>query len=174
MNGVKTSMKHETLFSGDGGGIDGLGAYRYTLWRDARDLMTKRPNDYLMIIGLNPSTATDTVNDNTIRSDIRVTRRLSFGWLLKTNLFALRETLPEQMKQHVAPIGARNDSILLEYAAGAALIICAWGKHGSHLGRAVAVSKLLAPFKLHCLRKNLDGSPEHTLYLPALEPEPWP
>src|SRR5437870_4548934 len=114
-----SGMKHETLFSNDGGGIDGLGTYRYTLWRDVRELMTKRPDDYLMIIGLNPSTATALEDDNTIRSCIRVTRRLGFGWLLMTNLFALRETLPEEMKQHAAPIGVDNDAILLEYAASA-------------------------------------------------------
>jgi len=171
----KQQIKHETIFSDDGGGIDGLGAYRYTLWRDVRDLMTQaRADDYLMIIGLNPSTATETEDDNTNRSCIRVTRRFGFAWLLMTNLFALRETSPEQMKQHAAPIGADNNGILLEYAAGAGLILCAWGCHGSHLNRADSVARLLAPYKLQCLRKNRDGSPKHPLYLPALDPKPWP
>ncbi len=35
-------MKHETKFSNDGG-TDGLGVYRYTLWRDVRDRTTSRP-----------------------------------------------------------------------------------------------------------------------------------
>jgi hypothetical protein len=165
-------MKHETIFSNDGGGTDGLGAYRYTLWRDVRDLRTSRPEEYLMIIGLNPSTTTAIEDDNTILTCIRVTRRLGFGWLLMANLFALRETLPENMKQHPAPIGPDNDRILLEYATGAGLILCAWGCDGSHLNRASAIAKLLAGYKLHCLRKNRDGSPGHPLYLPALTPEP--
>jgi|SRR6202035_4315503 len=123
-------MKHETLFSNDGGGIDGLGMYRYTLWRDVRGPMISRPEEYLMIIGLNPSTATATEDDNTIHSCIRVTRRLGFGWLLMTNLFAFRETDPKIMKKHPVPIGPDNDRILLMYAADAGLILCAWGRRG--------------------------------------------
>jgi hypothetical protein len=167
-------MRHDTLFSCDSGGADGLGTYRYTLWRDVRDLMTRWPDQYLMIIGLNPSTATGTEDDNTIRSCIRVTRRLSFGWLLMTNLFALRETQPEIMKRHPAPVGPDNDKILVRYAAQAGFIICAWGKHGSHQDRARDVQSLLGSHPLHCLRKNKDGSPEHPLYLPKLSPIIWP
>jgi hypothetical protein len=167
-------MKHETLFSNDGGGIDGLGTYRYTLWRDLRSQTVSLPDEYLMIIGLNPSTATATRDDQTIRSCVRATRKLDFGWLLMTNLFALRERQVSVMKQHTAPVGPHNDRMLLEYASGAGLILCAWGCDGSHLNRGNEVKKLLAGHKLHCLRKNLDGSPTHLLYLSAGELEAWP
>jgi hypothetical protein len=174
LTAFKSGMKYEALFSNDGGGNDGLGTYRYTLWRDLRNLTASFPDEYLMIIGLNPSTATATKDDNTIRSCIRAARRLGFGWLLMVNLFALRETLPPIMKQHAAPIGENNDRILLEYACGAGLILCAWGRDGSHRNRGNEVKKLLIGQELHCLRKNADGSPAHLLYLPVLEPQAWP
>jgi hypothetical protein len=84
--------------------------------------------------------------------------------LCMTNLFAWRDTDPEKMKAVAEPIGPDNDRWLLECAQNAGMILAAWGKHGSHLGRAAAVLAQIRP--VHCLKQNKDASPMHPLYCP--------
>lgn len=155
-----------TIFSADRNGPDGRGEYRYTLWRDVRDLTTKHPDEFVMFIGLNPSTATETVDDPTIRRCMAFARSWGFGWLLMCNAFAFRATDPKVMKRHPSPIGPENDVHLLRLGCDAALIVAAWGKHATHLDRHAWLRDVL-PARTVCLRKNKDGSPEHPLYIPA-------
>lgn len=160
--------------------------YRYTLWRkwitqsdflNARDhLLDGVPvpeSPYAVFIGLNPSTADERQDDPTIRRCIDFASRWQFGEFCMLNLFAWRDTKPERMKAVPEPIGPENDRWIEEIAKGAGIVVAAWGKHGSHLGRAAAVERLLlhAGVRLHELRRNGDGSPEHPLYIPAtIEP----
>ncbi len=155
--------------------------FRYTLWREwaasdeSFDLFDgcnegergNRLGEYLMVTGLNPSTADEEKNDPTLNRVVDFGKRWGFGAVCMTNVFAYRDTLPENMKRAADPIGPGNDRWLLETAAGAGMILAAWGAHAKHLGRADAVVKLLSQFKIHCLRKNKDGSPQHPLYIPA-------
>lgn len=134
--------------------------YRYTLWREW-DMTNTR---YLMVIGLNPSTADETHDDPTIRKCITFAKLLGCGALCMTNLFAFRATDPRVMKAAADPVGADNNRHLRDMAAGASLILAAWGNHGSYLGRAETV--MTAFPHLQCLGKNKDGSPKHPLYLP--------
>lgn len=131
-----------------------------------------RAHNYLMVIGLNPSTADETKDDPTIRRCIDFAKRWGFGALCMTNLFAWRDTKPENMRRAAEPIGAENDRWLQECASGAGLVLAAWGKNGSHQGRAVQVAKFVPD--LHALRVNSDGSPEHPLYVPShIVPQPF-
>ena len=153
--------------------------YRYTLWREwsvgdtllfaepPKEKIVTPPGDfkYLMVIGLNPSTADETKDDPTIRRCIDFAKRWGFGALCMTNLFAWRDTKPANMRKAAEPIGAENDRYLLECARGAGLILAAWGKNGSFMRRDTAVLSLLP--SVHRLRLNDDGSPEHPLYIPA-------
>jgi hypothetical protein len=84
-----------------------------------------------------------------------------------TNLFAYRATLPAVMKDHAAPIGWTNDDWILKVAKEASLIICAWGKDGSHMSRGREVVKFLKAenVKLFHLGLNTNGTPKHPLYL---------
>lgn len=129
-----------------------------------------RLGDYLMVIGLNPSTADDMNDDPTIRRCIDFAKRWGYGALCMTNLFAWRATNPDDMKAQPDSIGMDNDQWLLDCADGAGLILAAWGKHGTHLHRGDLVTRLLARngFTLHALKKNGDGSPQHPLYVPAI------
>jgi hypothetical protein len=148
--------------------------YRYTLWRDWSDLATP-DTGYLMVIGLNPSTADETDDDPTIRKCKAFARQFGYTSLCMTNLFAWRDTDPAKMKKAEEPIGPDNDTHLLHCAAHAGMILAAWGKHGAHRDRAAAVVKLLAQSSLHALRLNNDGSPEHPLYIPyTVQPVPFP
>jgi hypothetical protein len=74
------------------------------------------------------------------------------------------------------PVGPANDRAIIRAAREAAIVICAWGNHGAHLGRADAVVRLLkrTGVSVHALRVNGTGEPAHPLYLPrALRPLRW-
>lgn len=169
--------------------------YRYTLWREwsmnkckvcggsgqiRNDQSTQGwddcqycqdPESFVQFIGLNPSTADETLDDPTIRRCKAFAQSWGYGAMCMTNIFAWRDTDPNVMKKVSKPIGEDNEKWLAEIASHAGIVIAAWGKHGKHMYRANAV-KLLIP-GLHCLRKNKDGSPEHPLYLPGyLKPIP--
>ena len=81
------------------------------------------------------------------------------------NLFALRATKPIDMLEHPEPVGGANDVWLQNLAAGAGVVVAAWGVHGVHCGRDREVIGMLNDIK--CLRKTKDGFPGHPLYAPA-------
>lgn len=135
--------------------------YRYSLFR--RWGNADRMVNFLM---LNPSTADAETNDPTIERCERRTRKLGYGGLVVTNLFAFRATDPKDMLRAYEPVGPDNDDAILEHANRAALIICGWGKDGVHRGRAYAVCKLLERYDLHALRiSDKTGQPWHPLYV---------
>jgi len=148
--------------------------YRYTLWREFYSAQAINPpllpvegnraHNYAMFIGLNPSTADETQDDPTIRRCIGFAKSWGYGALCMTNLFAWRDTLPENMKRASDPVGPRNDEWLLDCAKGAGVIVAAWGKHGAFMNRAHNLLKLIP--NVMALRLNDDGSPAHPLYLP--------
>lgn len=168
-------MSRETLFSP-------CRSYRYTLWREwaAGDLFGEsKPLEYLMVVGLNPSTADETKDDNTIRRCVNFAKQWGYGALCMTNLFAWRETSPWVMRIQADPVGPENNDHLLETAKGAGCILAAWGNHGAFKKRDRKVLSLLAAHRLddrlQCLAYNADGSPMHPLYTPKDSPRlPWP
>ena len=83
------------------------------------------------------------------------------------NLFALVSTDPQVMLKHADPIGALNDHHIVKACERAAAVVCCWGSHGTHLGRAESISNLVAPFNPNCLGVTDDGQPRHPLYLPG-------
>ncbi|WP_368188730.1 DUF1643 domain-containing protein [Aeromonas sp. R7-3] len=72
--------------------------YRYAL---SRVWATDKP--YALFIGLNPSTADETLDDPTIRRCIDFAKRRGYGGLVMANLFAYRATDPEVMKRAAEP-----------------------------------------------------------------------
>lgn len=116
---------------------------------------------------LNPSTATETEDDPTILRCEKRARMLGFGAMKVVNLFALRQTDPALLRRADAPEGPENRAVLLEAAAWADVIICAWGVHGAHLGQGARVLRDLARFqeKLRVLGLTRDGHPRHPLYV---------
>jgi hypothetical protein len=118
-------------------------------------------------IGVNPSTADEHTNDQTITKEIGFSSRLGFGGLLKLNVGAYRETDPRKMRKAPDPIGPENTAQhLLEYAVGFGpeITIAAWGKNGNYLaGQCEAIVREFP--LLYCLGKNSDGTPRHPLML---------
>lgn len=134
--------------------------YRYELHRhwDSGPLVA--------FIGLNPSTADETVNDPTIRRCIRFARDWGYGGLVMLNLFAYRATDPRQLRTVADPIGPENDRHLIAATADCGLIVAAWGAGGGYLNRAAQVTELL-PWALQALGETASGEPRHPLYMPA-------
>lgn len=146
--------------------------YRYALRREWNPLFG---HDYVLFIGLNPSTADETQDDPTIRRCVDFAKRWGHSAYVMANLFAWRDTKPQNMKKAQEPVGTENDAHLLQLAAKASRIVAAWGKHGEYLDRQTDVLTLLAGFRLQCLTRNADGSPRHPLYVRAnTDPVPYP
>jgi len=125
-----------------------------------------------MFIGLNPSTADENINDQTIRRCIGYAQRWGYAGLHMVNLFAFRATDPNEMKKAPDPIGPANNRILLETAVRAKIIIAAWGTYGTYLDRDKEIQKMIP--KLHYLTLTKDGFPGHPCRLSKkLIPLPW-
>jgi hypothetical protein len=116
----------------------------------------------VLFIGLNPSTADGSSDDNTSRVCINYAKRWGYGGLLLGNLFAYRSTDPTALYSVTDPVGPMNDRWLRKLQSRAGLVVCAWGNAGSYQGRDHAVlSTLVAP---HCLARLKSGRPGHPLY----------
>jgi hypothetical protein len=145
--------------------------WRYLLWR-CWDL-SKPVANFLM---LNPSTADEFQLDPSCKRARNYAERWGFGAVIITNIFGWRATDPEEMKAVRDPVGRGNDKAIVSAAREAKLVVCAWGNHGLHRGRAEQVLALLHGHgtRLNYLRMNGCGQPAHPLYLPAnLKPSAW-
>ena len=138
--------------------------YRYSL---KRTWDTSIPP--LVFIGLNPSTADETVDDPTIRRCIGFAKREGCGGLVMLNLFAFRSTDPKHMKTASDPVGPRNDAVLMNACVGRT-IVAAWGAHGTHRGRDTEVLRMLKDERVFCLGLTQAKCPRHPLYLKADAP----
>lgn len=150
------------LFTTTGAVFTPCKRYRYRLWRtwDA----SKPP---LVMVMLNPSIANEEQNDPTVERCQRRAMAMGYGGLQVVNIFSLVSTDPAALYSTPDPIGPENDAAILDAVKGAGMVLCAWGTHGDHEGRAKAVVDLLrdAGVTPYCLGQNADGSPKHPLYL---------
>jgi hypothetical protein len=123
-------------------------------------------------IGLNPSTATELEDDNTVAKLCFYAKREGLGGLRMLNIFAFRATDPRVMKEADEPVGAGYDLLDLLGEQPGGVIVAMWGAHGKHMGRGAAVKDLLVKEGLEswCFGMNKDGSPTHPLYLPNAAP----
>ena len=134
--------------------------YRYALWRIWDETKPK-----VMFIGLNPSTADENTDDNTITRCINFAKDWGYGGLYMTNLFAYRSPDKSQLYFVDEPVGEYNDKYIVEYAKLSEKVIAAWGNDGAFLERSKLVANLISP--LFCLEVNKTGEPKHPLYVRA-------
>lgn len=130
-----------------------------------------------LFVMLNPSTATEYQNDPTVERCERRARTLGFGAFRVTNIFAYRATDPKVMRAQGDPVGPENDAAIVDSAqAWADQVICAWGSHGAHLGRGMAVERALRATGLPLFHLGLTqaGAPKHPLYIGyTVQPMLW-
>lgn len=144
------------------------GKYRYWL---SRDWGFRRFSDgreqYALWIGMNPSTATATEDDPTIRREMSYTRRLGLARYIKVNIMDYRATNPKDLLvPGVTPCSEGNAECIRSAASKAAAIIVCHGRLPGALRvfSEQAMAQLIGK-PLLCLGRNIDGSPKHPLYL---------
>ena len=146
--------------------ISPCGHYRYALersWDSAKE--------QVLFIGLNPSTADHSQEDQTSRVCINYARRWGFGSLIIANLFAFRSTDPKGIRNVSDPVGPENDKVLKKLSKNATLIVCAWSDAGGYLQRDQTVLPWIN--QPHCLALLKSGRPGHPLYKSrTLKPQP--
>ncbi len=133
------------------------------------------------LIGMNPSTATETENDPTVAKEIHFVRSWGFGGMLKLNAYAYKATQPKDLYAARARgldiIGRENTADhIVGYIADfkATKVVACWGRLKTDRGWLLGESLKQKGIRLDCLKKNSDGSPARPLYLPyGLLPEPW-
>lgn len=137
--------------------------YRYALGR-VWDIQLPR----CAFVMLNPSTATETALDPTVRRCLGFARSWGYGSLEVGNLFGLRSTDPSHLYACSDAVGEANDSELEGIALRAQRVVCAWGNHGRHLGRYLDVKEILGRYhELYSLGITQEGQPLHPLYVAA-------
>jgi len=132
--------------------------YRYVLTR-----IWDKTKKMCCFIGLNPSTADEIVDDNTVRRCIEYAKNWGFGMLNILNIFAIRGSNPIIIEQVDDPVGIDNDRWIAETCKASDLVIAAWGNHGIYKDRCVKIINLVPNF--HYLRLTKIGQPSHPLYL---------
>lgn len=148
--------------------------FRYSLLRRwNRDLSP------CIFIGLNPSTATETDDDPTIRRCIRFAKDWGHGSLIMLNAYAFRATKPKNMfagkqfddSEAVTddPIGFGNDLAIhkecLRAIETGGIVVAAWGAFCEADRERAVCFHVGKP--LHCLGITKGGNPRHPLYMKA-------
>lgn len=139
-------------------------------WRYQLDRCWIADAPTLVFIGLNPSTADETMDDPTIRRCISFAKRDGFGRCVMLNLFGYRSTDPRRLHTTTDPVGPDNDSTITSCVNEAATVVVAWGAHSHPMikSRSEAVLRLIDRPK--CLGLTKGGSPKHPLYVPGNQP----
>jgi hypothetical protein len=128
----------------------------------------------MVFIMLNPSTATDTVDDPTIRRCVGFARREGYAQLEVVNLFAWRATDPNQLRHVQDPVGPDNDRHILAACTRAGLVVAAWGLNVITVGAPAAqrVAWVLGQLERHSIQlyclgttAGIAGQPRHPLYV---------
>lgn len=138
--------------------------YRYVLSRIwAQD---KPP---LVMLMLNPSTATELKNDPTIARCEKRAHMWGYGGLIILNIFAYRATDPKDMKAQADPNGAYNDYYIKDTLRKAKTdtIVCGWGTHGTLNDREAQIFEIFKALghTPRALKWTNKGHPQHPLYI---------
>lgn len=124
-------------------------------------------NNRIMYIGLNPSKADESKNDNTIRRLIGFSKKFGYSSMVMCNVFSFVSTYPdlieydpESMKDNLIEIYNQSRNCICT-------VFCWSGLHKKIIDASGMYIRLIEMFpKAMCFGKNADGSPKHPLYLP--------
>lgn len=160
-------MKGTAVFSDDK-------QYRYKLTR-----RWAPGGAWCTFIMLNPSTATATENDATIRRCIGFSQLWGYQALHVLNLYAHRSRDPKQLLLVDDPVGPDNDRWIKTYTRHhwrtGDLMVAAWGNNARD-DRVDEVLRLMGHMRaqLKCLGISGQGAPKHPLRLSGSTPvTPW-
>lgn len=157
LNANKTKLKPIDLSLAKGAVFSYDRKYRYALWR------VWHPNKpLLMAIGLNPSVASELMDDPTITRLQARAYKEGYGGLLMGNLFAYVSTNPDNLLNNNA-VGELNDYYLKQMVGMSTRQLCGWGSFKPAKARASTVLGIIQ--EPYCLGVNSDGQPKHPLYV---------
>ena len=135
--------------------------YRYSLWR-----AWSAHHPRIAFILLNPSTADEQRNDQTIRRCMGFARAWNFGSMEVVNLFAYRATDYRELFRASDPIGEENNRFLMQAVQRCSTVVLGWGTRGKFLSRDHQVIQMLTGRNdVYCLGKTKEGQPRHPLYI---------
>ena len=122
----------------------------------------------MTFIGLNPSTADETTDDQTIRKCIGFAQRNGCEAIEMLNLFAFRATRPVDLKAARDPVGQQNDTVLIRRTAESQIVIACWGIDGRFQQRDHKVGRMLrqSGVTIQCLGFTKAGLPRHPVMCP--------
>jgi hypothetical protein len=159
---LRLRLRQNTMNGIEYGAIfDVNGRYRYSLWH-----AWSANHPRIAFVLLNPSTADEQRNDQTIRRCMGFARAWNFGSMEVVNLFAFRATDYRELFKVHDPIGEENNRFLLQAVARCSTVVVGWGTRGTLYSRDLQVMSLLAGKKdAYCLGITKDGQPRHPLYV---------
>jgi hypothetical protein len=140
--------------------------YRYTLIRRfGKKSATKK--ERIAFIGLNPSTATERVNDPTVRRCIGYAQQWGYREFIMLNAFGLRSTDPKGLLKVDDPNGLGNDEAIQTWVKKSSVVVCCWGVHARLNDRHQELVHYLYQWGIRpqCLGVTQAGFPRHPLYL---------
>ena len=142
---------------------------RWRTWLERRwDGRPIGTGGHAAFIGMNPSTADETVDDPTVQGCMARARAWGFGAAVMLNAFAYRATDKLRLLEIEDPIGPGTDADILRLGAAAGVVVAAWGQPPRALrgrGPALAAKLRAAAIQPMCFSVNADGSPKHPLYV---------
>lgn len=142
--------------------------YRYALWRSWRAEQLQLPKRWVLIVGLNPSTANETVPDPTMTKCREFAKLWGYEAMVMANLFPLRTKDPKVMKAAGPEVFGDHNFDWLNYLVPRAhKVVAAWGRDGNHRDAGEGFMGRYGEIEggIHCLGTNKDGTPKHPLYL---------
>jgi hypothetical protein len=157
--------------------ISQCGFYRLRL---DRDVLVMLGGPVVALIGVNPSTADATENDQTIRKDLGFAGIHGWSRIIKGNKFAYRARDVREVGLADDPIGPDCDAHLREIFAEADIIVPCWGRLAKlparlrSRWREVDAMMRAAGKPILCFGTAQDGHPLHTMTIPYSSPlVPW-
>lgn len=136
--------------------------YRYNLSR-----VWDRSKPQFLYIGINPSTADATFDDQTVKKWAGFTAANGGGGFTAVNVFAYRSTDVSKLAEVENPVGVRNHIMVEKYIKDAHTVIPCWGRLDK-VPRELrhnftAVNRLIFENKSKplCFGYNADGTPKH-------------
>lgn len=144
------------------------GKYRYLLSRHWAE------GPCALFCMLNPSTASELIDDPTIRKCMGFSRKWGMAGMYVVNLFAWRATDPKELLKTSDPIGPDNKWAIrqaVELCKGP--IVAAWGANKAieRFGfRKTLCSITDHGLTVNCLGTTQEGHPRHPLYVPYAKP----
>lgn len=146
------------------------GSFRYSLEREWNP-----SKEGVLFVLLNPSTADDNIDDNTVKKCIGFAKQWGYGSLEIVNLFAYRATDPKVLflaeQEGKDVIGPKNDKYIQEAMDRAEKTIVGWGEMGKNaLERCKQVQNMLQGKEIECFGVGKKMQPKHPLMLKYTTP----